>query len=222
MIPEALRVKWLRADAVCFDVDSTVSCDEGIDLLAEICGAGAEVAAWTHKAMSGSTTFEEALRARLSIIKPTQQQLKDCLNSYPPAFTPHVVQLIQQLQENQIAVYLVSGGFTQMIQPLADLLQIPATHVFANTILFDSNGHYAGFNETAFTSRSGGKPRALAWIKKEKQHQYMVMIGDGITDLEARPPADLFIAYTGVHERPAVVKDADFSCADFSELLRTP
>lgn len=38
---------WRNADAVCFDVDSTVCKDEGIDELAEFCGAGEAVAAWT-------------------------------------------------------------------------------------------------------------------------------------------------------------------------------
>ena len=37
----------------------------------------------------------------------------------------------------------------------------------------------------------------------------VMLVGDGITDLEARPPADLFVAYAGVVERPAVVAAAD-------------
>ena len=49
--------------AVCFDVDSTVVTEEGIDILAEHCGAGAEVAAWTAKAMGGSVPFHDALEA---------------------------------------------------------------------------------------------------------------------------------------------------------------
>jgi phosphoserine phosphatase len=36
-----------------------------------------------------------------------------------------------------------------------------------------------------------------------------MLVGDGITDLEARPPADLFVAYAGVVQRPAVVEAAD-------------
>lgn len=40
---------WRSADAVCFDVDSTVCLDEGIDELAEFCGAGKAVAEWTAK-----------------------------------------------------------------------------------------------------------------------------------------------------------------------------
>ena len=34
------------ADAVCFDVDSTVVKEEGIDELAEFCGVGEEVKQW--------------------------------------------------------------------------------------------------------------------------------------------------------------------------------
>ena len=40
---------WKNGDAVCFDVDSTVCIDEGIDELAEFCGAGKAVAEWTAR-----------------------------------------------------------------------------------------------------------------------------------------------------------------------------
>lgn len=40
---------WRSAQAVCFDVDSTVCEDEGIDELAAFCGAGEAVAAWTAR-----------------------------------------------------------------------------------------------------------------------------------------------------------------------------
>lgn len=42
-------MKLLHANAVCFDVDSTVITEEGIDVLAEFNGAGAAVADWTRK-----------------------------------------------------------------------------------------------------------------------------------------------------------------------------
>jgi phosphoserine phosphatase len=41
--------QWKNGDAVCFDVDSTVCVDEGIDELAEFCGAGKAVAEWTAR-----------------------------------------------------------------------------------------------------------------------------------------------------------------------------
>ncbi|RWW20777.1 hypothetical protein GW17_00015096, partial [Ensete ventricosum] len=45
---EVLNI-WCSVDAVCFDVDSTVCLDEGIDELANFCGAGKAVAEWTTK-----------------------------------------------------------------------------------------------------------------------------------------------------------------------------
>ena len=50
---------WKTADAVCFDVDSTVCVDEGIDELAAFCGAGEAVAEWTRKCVSCEKGSEE-------------------------------------------------------------------------------------------------------------------------------------------------------------------
>ena len=53
-------------------------------------------------------------------------------------------------------------------------------------IIFDEEGKYAGFDDTEPTSRSGGKAEAVKRIKASNGFQTVVMVGDGITDLEAR------------------------------------
>ncbi|KAI8543179.1 hypothetical protein RHMOL_Rhmol08G0197700 [Rhododendron molle] len=96
---------WRNADAVCFDVDSTVCLDEGIDELAEFCGAGKAVAEWTARAMGGSVPFEEALAARLSLFNPSLSQVHEFLQKQPPraeltnfayAYTDYVMLMIDQ------------------------------------------------------------------------------------------------------------------------------
>lgn len=57
-------------------------------------------------------------------------------------------------------------------------------------------GEYAGFDENQLTSRSGGKGAAIRDLKEKYGYETVVMIGDGITDWEAAPPADLFIGNT--------------------------
>jgi phosphoserine phosphatase len=47
--PQSVSDIWRSVGAVCFDVDSTVCEDEGIDVLAEHCGAGKAVKEWTTK-----------------------------------------------------------------------------------------------------------------------------------------------------------------------------
>ena len=56
LIYAAVLELWRNANAVCFDVDSTVCVDEGIDELAEFCGAGKAVAEWTARSTSLSLT----------------------------------------------------------------------------------------------------------------------------------------------------------------------
>lgn len=46
----------------------------------------------------------------------------------------------------------------------------------------------------------------------------MAMIGDGVTDLQARPPADLFVGFGGIVTRQVVKENADWFVTDFSEL----
>ena len=47
-----------------------------------------------------------------------------------------IPELVARLQARGAAVFLVSGGFRAVIDPIADLLAIPRGRVFANTILF--------------------------------------------------------------------------------------
>ncbi|KAG9439092.1 hypothetical protein H6P81_019257 [Aristolochia fimbriata] len=213
--------KWRNADAVCFDVDSTVCLDEGIDELAEFCGAGKAVAEWTARAMGGSVPFEDALAARLSLFKPSVSQLQDFLQRKPPKISPGIEQLIGKLQLKDTNVYLISGGFRQMINPVALQLGIPPENIFANKLLFGSSGEFAGFDKNEPTSRSGGKATAVQNIRKAYGYQTLVMIGDGATDLEARKPggADLFICYAGVQLREAVAAKADWLVFSFQELI---
>jgi phosphoserine phosphatase len=153
------------ADAVCFDVDSTVVTVEGIDEFAAFAGKKAEVAALTAAAMGGSVKFQDALAARLGIIQPTTSLLARFLAEHPFAFTPGVRDFIAALRGRGTAVFLVSGGFTQMIHPVADSLGIPRGDVYANTILFDGCGCVAGrgVGPAAASLRTKDCPLVAVW-----------------------------------------------------------
>ncbi|KAL8139553.1 hypothetical protein V2J09_005574 [Rumex salicifolius] len=212
---------WRTADAVCFDVDSTVCIDEGIDELADFCGAGKAVAELTSKAMNGSVTFQEALAGRLSLINPSLAKLQEFLESRPPRISPGISDLVKTLKDKKKEVYLVSGGFRHMINPVASILGIPLDNIFANQLLFDDSGRFLGFEKDEPTSKSGGKAVAVQQIRKAHAYNTMVMIGDGATDLEARQPggADLFICYAGVQHREAVADKADWLVFDFKDMI---
>lgn len=211
-----------HADAVCFDVDSTVIQEEGIDVLAASLGKGEEVAAWTMKAMEGDTKFEDALAARLDIIKPSRQSILQCLDDHPLQLSPGVDRLVEVLMENGTDVYLVSGGFRIMIEPVAKTLAISKTNIYANTIFFDDNtdhGEYTGFCRDEPTSADMGKPKAVQKIMDEFGYKTVVMVGDGATDAQAKPPASAFIGFGGVAVRDAVREKACWYVHDFDAMI---
>lgn len=209
-----------KAQIVCFDVDSTIITEEGIDELAQFCGKGAEVAALTKEAMGGSMTFQEALKRRLDIIKPSQRQIREFLKTHPSTVSAGVRELIEQLRQNSAEIYLVSGGFDCLIEPVADALEVPLCNLFANKLYFHFNGSYAGFDTSQVTSKSGGKGEAINIIKDRfNSNKVVAMIGDGMTDLEASPPADFFIGYGGNAVREEVQKRATYYVTNFADLL---
>ncbi|KAJ8773143.1 hypothetical protein K2173_028320 [Erythroxylum novogranatense] len=214
---------WRTAEAVCFDVDSTVCQDEGIDELADFCGAGKAVAEWTARAMGGSVSFEEALAARLSLFKPSLSQVQDFLEKQPPKISPGIDELVKKLKAKKKDVYLISGGFRQMINPVAAILGISPKNIFANQLLFGNSGEFVGFDANEPTSKSGGKATAVQQIRKVHGYKVLVMIGDGATDLEARKPggADLFICYAGVQLRAAVAAKADWLVFNFTDMINS-
>ena len=188
-----------------FDVDSTVIMDECIDELAAFKGVGEQVAALTRQAMGGRQSFRDALTCRLNLIRPSRSDLADYLSAHPPRLTPGIRELVHLLHAQKRCVYLVSGGFTRTIEPVAQLLHIPAAHIYANRLLFDAaTGDYAGFDHAQPTSESGGKAVACAQILEQHGHKCLVMVGDGATDIEAAPPAHAAIGFGGNVVREAV------------------
>jgi phosphoserine phosphatase len=204
-------------------VDSTLCEDESIDELAAFLGKGEAVAALTAAAMGGSTKFEDALEARLGLMQPSSSDVDAFLAAHPPRLSPGIPDLVARLHARGVAVFLVSGGFRAIINPIADALAIPRDRVHANTILFDpASGEYAGFDRAEHTSRSGGKLAAVQAIRASDAALHpVVAIGDGITDAEAVAPggADIFIGYGGVVERPAVAARADWFVNDIQTLI---
>jgi len=210
------------AEAVCFDVDSTFCTDESIDEVAAFLGVGDQVAELTRRAMGGNVRFQDALRERLQLMNCSRQDMDRFLAAHPPRISPGIPELVRALQGRGKSVFLVSGGFRVIIDPIADMMNIPREHVFANTLLWAPDGTYVGFDEKEFTSRSGGKAEAVKFIRQKHGYGTVVAIGDGATDLEARGEgaAKIFIGYGGVVFRPKVAEGADWFVDSFEPLIK--
>jgi phosphoserine phosphatase len=199
-------------------VDSTVSTEEGIDVLAEACGKGREVAEWTARAMNGQVLFQDAIRARLELIQPTRQDIERLWDEHDFPLTEGMPELFARLRALRKEVVLVSGGLVPMIRPLAERLHVdPTSHLYAIDLHFDEQGRFVDFTREAPTAATGGKQRVVELLRQ--QHGSVVMIGDGATDMEARPSAQAVIGFGGNVVRPTVLAQADWFVHSTQELL---
>jgi phosphoserine phosphatase len=193
---------------ICFDCDSTLSSIEGIDELARLRGPAicAQVVALTEDAMNGKIRIEEIFGLRLEAIRPTRDDAAAVGRAYLAAVEPTARATISGLRGAGWTPVIISGGFRQAIRPLADFLGIE--RVEAVDLFFAPDGSYAGYDSAFPSTRSGGKVQIVEGLRAELRPERVVMVGDGVSDLETRPAVDLFVGYGGFATRERVRREA--------------
>jgi len=194
---------------IVFDCDSTLSKIEGIDELARLRGPETfhEIETLTNAAMNGEVSIDEIFARRLDIIQPSVPFCEQVGQLYIEHIEPTAIATLEKLRNEGWTVVIVSGGFTQVIEPLGKHLGID--RIEAVPLKFNLDGSYAGYDETAPPTRNGGKPEIIAQLKAELAPTQIVMVGDGISDLETRTEVDTFIGFGRYADREKVRARAD-------------
>lgn len=206
-----------RGKLIFFDCDSTLSSIEGIDELGRARGPEVfkMVEHLTHLAMNGEVPINEVFGRRMEIIRPDRATADAVAQLYIDTIVPGVVEVIAKLKADGWTPVILSGGFAPLILPLAKLLGID--HVEAVPVYFDAEGNYAGYGTDFPTTRNGGKPEIIREWKNATLPEVVVMMGDGVSDLEAKDEVDLFIGFGGVVAREAVKAGAGAWLTDMAD-----
>ena len=174
------------------DVDGTLIEEEVIDLLGKEAGCEKEVAQITSQAMRGELDFESSLKKRVSLLKGISTDVFDKIYS-ELHLSKNASQFIKILQENQIEIGLVSGGFTIIVEKLAKEFGIP---LFVANQLEISDGHLTGNLIDPVISREVKEETLVSWAKElEVPFERTIAIGDGANDLKMLKSAGLGIAF---------------------------
>jgi phosphoserine phosphatase len=197
-------MRWAKK-LVVMDVDSTLIQQEVIELLAAKAGVGDQVVTITDSAMRGEIDFAESLIARVALLKGLPESVIEEVRK-EITLTPGARTLVQTLHKLGHIVALVSGGFTEVIEPIAKDLQI--THVRANSLEV-VDGALTGKVQGAIIDRAAKATalRDFAAIEGVTLEQ-TIAIGDGANDLDMISIAGLGIAFNA---KPAVKAAADSS-----------
>ena len=190
---------------IVMDVDSTLIQQEVIELLAAKAGVQEQVVAITESAMRGELDFAESLRARVALLKGLPESVIAEVQT-EVSLTPGARTLVQTLHKLGHIVALVSGGFTEVIKPIAADLNI--AHYRANSLEI-SDGLLTGKVQGTIVDRAGKADalREFAALEGVSLEQ-TIAIGDGANDLDMISIAGLGIAFNA---KPAVKAAADSS-----------
>ncbi|RZJ88831.1 MAG: phosphoglycerate dehydrogenase, partial [Brevundimonas sp.] len=209
-----------------FDFDSTLVQFETLDALADMVLASdpgsaalrAQIAELTDQAMAGEIEFGDALRRRLALLPLQREHIEALADRAVSALTPSVKRNIEFFETHADRILIISGGFREVIAPVARYLGIAPERVLANDFRYDDEGRVIGLDDANPLSLENGKPKAIAALGLTDP---VVMIGDGWNDAEVKlaGSAERFYAFTEVVRRERVVDVADAEAASLDEIL---
>ncbi|MCT2020464.1 phosphoserine phosphatase SerB [Kocuria marina] len=192
-----------RKKLVVLDVDSTLIRQEVIELLAAHVGREAEVAAVTERAMRGEIDFAASLRERVAVLEGLPASAIDDVAA-AVRLSPGAKVLVQTLLREGHAVAAVSGGFSQVLDPLAAHLEL--TRAAANELEIQDGvltGRVAGrIVDRAMKAEVMGQWAQELGVAPED----VMAVGDGANDIDMARAAGLSVAYRG---KPALREVAD-------------
>lgn len=193
----------LRGPLVVLDADSTLIREEAIELLAEVAGSLEHVTEITERAMRGELDFAESLRERVATLAGLDV---DVLASARERMTPTdgVHELVDRVHAAGGLVGVVSGGFHELLDPLAERLGLDFCR--ANRLEV-SDGRLTGRVDGPIVD-AAAKARALdEWASASGiPRSHTVAVGDGANDLEMLGRAALGVAFCA---KPVVREQAD-------------
>ena len=188
---------------VVLDADSTLIQDEVIELLADAAGVRERVAEVTDRAMRGELDFAESLRERVFTLAGLPETVfADVGRRIRP--TDGVHELIAGIHAGGGVVGVVSGGFHELLDPLAAKLGLD--HWRANRLEVQA-GYLTG---RVIGPIIDAEAKAIALREWAAQEQLAlaqtIAVGDGANDLRMMDAAGLAVAFNA---KPRVKREAD-------------
>ena len=215
----------LNGKALFIDFDSTFVKIETIDELARLTPQNNPdkdskidlIAGITNQAMSGEIDFPAALDRRLKILSLTSGSIREITHQISSLVSDSFKANREIIKEHCDDIWIISGGFFQIIAPIVAEYGISGSHILANTLLFEGD-QVVGCDKSNPLFQDKGKIKAIESIETSKER---VVVGDGYTDLEVylEGAAEHFICFTENVHRKRVVNQSKHIASSFEQML---
>ncbi|MDR7080743.1 phosphoserine phosphatase [Arthrobacter ginsengisoli] len=201
IVPASLR--QARRKLLIMDVDSTLIQQEVIELLAAHAGKRDEVAAVTEAAMRGELDFAQSLHARVAVLAGLPADVVDSVRA-EVTLSLGAASLVAAFQAAGHVVAVVSGGFNQILRPIAEGLGLD--YWIANELEI-VDGALTGKVVGEVIDRAAKEKYLREWAAKEGiPLEHTIAVGDGANDLDMLGAAGIGVAFNA---KPAVRAVAD-------------
>ncbi len=197
------------------DMDSTMIGQECIDELADFAGIKPQIAEITERAMQGELDFAEALSMRVRLLGGLgEDAIQQCLDQriFP---MPGAKTLVATLKAHGCHTVLVTGGFHQFADPVAE--QLGFERVVANRLAVEQGKLTGGL--TGAIVDSAIKRQVLLSEAERLNGAVSLATGDGANDIPMLQAASYGMAY---HAKPKARAAADGTIdrGDLTSVLR--
>lgn len=174
------------------DVDSTMIEQEVIELLAARVGVGDRVKDLTDKAMAGEIDFRQALIQRVELLEGLSDKVFMDLFS-EITITRGVPELINAIHSSGGQVGAISGGFSQVLEPLA--LKLGLDFSLANRLEV-KDGYLTGQISGDIVDAEMKARTMLHWASENGFNAAdTVAVGDGANDIPMLKAAGFAVAF---------------------------
>jgi len=197
---------------VVLDVDSTLIENEVIELLAEAAGTLDAVAEITFQAMNGELDFEASLRSRVATLKGLPVSVFDDV-APQVVVTAGVPEMVAAVQAAGGKVSVVSGGFHEVLDPVAERLGLDYWR--ANRLEV-SDGFLTGGLTGPIIDAHAKATTLREWAAEcGLDLRQTVAVGDGANDLEMMAITGLSVGFDAKapvrDEAHVLIDDRDLS-----------
>jgi HAD superfamily phosphoserine phosphatase-like hydrolase len=176
-----------RRNSFVFDFDSTLVTIETLDTLLKNCAGDDEtrrrIDDITARAMNGEMDFDTSISTRLRLARARAEDFARMAGAITDFVTPGMDGVLDFLKRKGQELFILSGGFTEIIRPAAERFGIPEDHCFTNDYIAGEDGGVTGVRAENPLAREGGKQKILRALKEENRLPgTVVMLGDGMSD----------------------------------------